>query len=417
VPLQGTSLREGLEQLVAGLSGPLSEYQSHLEWTRNPGQVDVWLSIGSSDGDIGLGADAWRALIGEFVREARWDDHCPLGAHMAAAIGAAEALKRLLEINFGVAEDQRAGDLAFSLLDYRVGAGATPGPDVPAIDLQDLVVAGAGAGGTGALYTLASFPEVGGAIGVVEPNSLKLSNLGRYLMTDYAQVHAPMHKVDSVERFLALHTPKLHVEGKKVVWHAASGRWRTVLATVDTAEARWDIQRSHPEVILDAGVIGTLYAVLRVIPEGWCLECKHPYDPDITWKRRARRWGLSVAEIKRRDAAREPVTHEDIERIADVQGRPIEDLLGLEGVPFDEVPSLTECGETPLALVVPSQAPVLPIATTAAGVALAAEVVKDVTGLGRPLSNYFEHDLRHRPRPDRHRFKPRRPGCQGCSQP
>jgi hypothetical protein len=50
--------------------------------------------------------------------------------------------------------------------------------------------------------------------------------------------------------------------------------WQTVLATVDTPEARWDVQRSRPVTILEAGVMGLLYGVLRVVPGGWCLECK-----------------------------------------------------------------------------------------------------------------------------------------------
>lgn len=85
-------------------------------------------------------------------------------------------------------------------------------------------------------------------------------------------------------------------------------------------------------------------------------------------------------------------------------------------MPFDEAPTLTECGETALSLKVPSHAPVLPFATTGAGVVLAAECVKNLTGRGPLLSNYFAHDLRFRPRADRHVFKRRRLDCPACPE-
>lgn len=160
---------------------------------------------------------------------------------------------------------------------------------------------------------------------------------------------------------------------------------------------------------------GMLYGVLRVVPGGWCLECKHPYDAEAVWKQRAARWGLGVNDIKQRFDTRQPVTRHDIARLADIQGRSVESLLDLAGIPFDQVPSLTECGETPLSLKVPSQAPVLPLGTTAAGIVLAAEVVKEMAGVGRTLSNYFTHDLRRMPRSDDHRFKCRLPECPACT--
>ncbi|HEV8634129.1 MAG TPA: ThiF family adenylyltransferase, partial [Chloroflexota bacterium] len=273
------------------------------------------------------------------------------------------------------------------------------------------------AGGTASLYALSSFPRLTGEPVIVEPGRLKVSNLGRYLMSTYDQVHGERSKLASVAAFLDRHAPELHPRLEPAPWHAVAGPWDIVICAVDTPEARWDVQRSCPRLIIEAGVMGLLYSVLRVVPGGWCLECKIPRDPDLTWKRRALRWGLTVEEIRRRFAGRVPVTAEDLARLADVQGRPAQDFAALLGRPFDELPSLTECGETPLSLSVPSQAPVLPLVTTAAGVVVAAEVVKEVTGVGAPLHNVFDHDLRFAPRPKRRVFRPRRPDCPGCRTP
>jgi hypothetical protein len=417
VPVCGASFAAGLNDLVRGLSGPQSRFAPELIYGQTCPAADVTIGIGLRDADFLVGCDAWRALFGRTVAEACWTDECPLGSFCAAAIGATEVFKRLLRRNLGWREGTFIEDLAFSLLNYGVDEEAMPGPDVGEVSLKDFAVAGAGAGGTAALYALGSFPRVSGEVVVVEPGFLKESNIGRYLMSDYQQAHGHAHKLDSVSQFLARHAPSVTVVGERARWQEVSRTWGTVLATVDTPEARWDVQRSGARLILDAGVIGTLYAVLRVVPGGWCLECKHPPDAEVTWKRRALRWGLPVEEIRRRYNARIPVSRADLERLADVQGRPVEAFLALEGIAFDQAPALTECGETPLSLAVPSQAPVMPFATTAAGIVLAAEVVKAGRQIGRPLNNYFTHDLRFRPRPDGHRFKPRHADCRGCSPP
>lgn len=415
VPLFGATLTDGLNVLVASLNGPKSEHRSELVVGSSAEAVDVRVSIGDGAADINVGSDAWRAMFGAHVRNARWNDRCPLGPQMAATICASEVFKLLLKRNFGWSEGRLVGDLVFSLLNFGVNDRALAGVDVSDVFLDDIAVAGAGAGGTAAMYSLASFAHVKGRLVVVEPGGLKASHLGRYLMTDYAQVYSNTAKLESLGLFLRAHAPKLELEPHQKHWQDVNRTWRTVVCTVDTPHARWDVQRSHPQAILEAGAMGTLYAVLRCVPNGWCLECKHPYDPEITWKQRAKRWGLSLEEVKRRNRERTPVTRADVERLADVQGRPLIELLSLEGVPFDEVPALTECGETPLSLTVPSQAPILPMATTAAGVVLAAEIVKAITGRGQPLQNYFDHDLRFVPRADRHRFKRRLESCLSCA--
>jgi len=415
IPLNGSSLRDGLFHLVESLSGAKSQYTCEMVFSNTIIDADVFMRIGSGEADVCLGSDPWRALVGKFVQSARWTAYCPLGPYIAATIGAAEAFKRLLYVNFGWNEGIMITDLAFSLFDYSLGDNATIGPDITQLQLYDVAIAGCGAGGTAALYTLVSFPEVSGEINVVEPGYLKASSLGRYLMSNYTQVHAPVHKLESVEQFMTSYAPKVRVHGEQKFWHEVRRDWGIVVATVDKPESRWDIQRSGPRVILDAGVMGTLYAVLRVIPGGWCLECKHPPDPAVTWKKRALRWGLSVEEINQRIKEGTSISRADIERLADVQGRPVEHFLSLEGRRFDEIPPLTECGQTPLTLAVPSQTPVLPLATTSAGIVLAAEVVKELHGLGKRLSNYLIHDLRFQPRENSHRFKPRIPNCQGCA--
>ena len=416
VPLSPGRLSEGIEELVSGMSGSRSSWRAGLVFD-TPRDADVRVSVGVPSApsvDICLGADGWRALGGVYAAESRWQDWSPIGPYFAATIGAAEVFKRLLRLNFHWSEGELLQDFAFSLWDYRSNETVAT-PDVHDVDLSEFAFAGAGAGGTAALYTLASFRRLAGKPTVVEPGLLKASNLGRYLMTDYAQVHGRVPKLDSVGHFMRRFAPAVEPRLVSAMWHEVPGPWRNVVCAVDTPEGRWDVQKSTRGTIIESGVLGLMYTVLRLVPGGWCLECKNPRDPDLTWKRRAARWGLSVFEVRAKHERRDVVVEQDILRLADVQARPPGDLRDLLGVPFDSVPELTECGETPLSLRVPSQAPVLPLVTTAAGVVLAAEVVKEVCQLGEPLRNWFGHDLRSCPRGDRHVFRPARPDCPSCA--
>jgi molybdopterin/thiamine biosynthesis adenylyltransferase len=414
VPLVGTNVGEGLEGLAANLDGPLSKYRTDLDIGSRNRIGDLSVAIGTDQGDLVLGSDGWRVMTGECARLARWDDSAPFGPYMAATVGAAEVFKCLLKINFGWSEGARADNILFSLANFGVNDNAAPALDVGSLDATGVAIAGAGAGGSAALYTLAAIPKLGGKVVVVEPGYLKESNLGRYLMSDYRQVHQHAHKLSSVRAFMGLHARNTSVETVDASWRDVKRQWDIVICTVDTAEARRDVQLSRPRIILEAGVVRTLYAVLRVTAGGWCLECKFPPDPDITLKRRSTLWGVSVTEVLRLQTSKEVVSKADVERLAAIQGRPASDFEALLGMPFRDVPSVTECGETPLSLRVPSQAPVLPLTTTAAGIVLAAEVAKECLGIGSPLLNTFDHDLRYAPKAERQKFRRRREKCLAC---
>lgn len=99
------------------------------------------------------------------------------------------------------------------------------------------------------------------------------------------------------------------------------------------------------------------------------------------------------------------------ERLAEIQNRPVAFYAELEGVPFSEVPRLTECGETALRTNVPSQAAVLPVVTTPLGALLAGEVAKREIAPEAQLSNWLAHDLGRSPARNRIKWRPAKTGC------
>jgi molybdopterin/thiamine biosynthesis adenylyltransferase len=362
-----------------------------------------------------VGADAWRGLLGRFAAEAAWNAHAPYGAALGASLAAVEVFKHLL-IRSGIEDPQRrlVGDLAFSSFNYGVGAEAALGPDLRELELRDLAVAGCGAGGSAALYVLAMQPGIRGDIALIEPGRHKLSNLNRYLMTSASDVHERRHKLGSAVNHLARFAPTLRPTLYPVTWEMLDAHpWPLVLATVDTIPARWAIQwrTAKGAEILDAAVDDLLYSVFRVVPGGWCLECKHPYDPDYELKQRAKRWGQKLETVRNWTRENVPVTADMIARLAEVQNREPAEYAELEGLPFTETPAIIECGETKLQTDVPSQAPVLPLATTPVGVILAAEVAKHFVTPEAELMNWLAHDLGRRP--DRPRLV-KRPASAKC---
>ncbi len=416
VPLDGPDLEGGLATLITQLSAPESKLPAAIDFSgTSAAAVTIHVGSGTSGAQVRVGADGWRALLGAYAERADWGASAPYGAALAAALTAVEAFKHLLAAN-GFSDPRRilAGDLALSAFDYGIGAGAGEGPALHELVVGDLAVIGCGAGGTAALYVTAMQPGLAGEIDLVEPGRHKLSNLNRYLMTTASDVHEARHKLASAANHLARHAPALALRLHAASWEMLGARpWPFLISTVDTIPARWAIQQRARDgaEILDAAVSDLLYSVLRVVPGGRCLQCKHPHDPDYEVKQRAARWGVELQTIRNWAAGDVPVTVDMIARLAETQNRDPAYYAELQGISFSGVPALTECGQTRLSTQVPSQAPVLPLATTAAGAILAAEIAKRFAAPQAQLRNSIDHHLARNPGAPRVVWRPASKRC------
>ena len=399
-PLVSNRFTEGLAALAAALNAPDSTFRASLQLGAvNDATVRVHIGQTPGTADITVACDAWRVLLGRHAVEADWNVASPVGPALAAVVAAVEVFKRLVAVNGGTDAKFSPHDFAYSAFNYGVDADAICGPDVTALRLADIGIVGCGAGGSGTAYILAMHPRVVGALDLIEPGSHKLSNLNRYLATTAADVHEGRHKLSSLVHHLTRVAPALDLCLHARPWEQLSSHpWTTLVSAVDTIEARWQIQRRarNDAVMIDLAVDDLLYAVLRVTPGGRCLFCKHPYDPDLDVKQRALRWGVSVETIREWMASDRPVERAMAEGLAQTQGKDPATFVELVGVLFSETPRLLECGSTSLRADVPSQAPVLPLATSAVAVVGAAEIIKQATGLP-PLDNWLAHDLRRNP--------------------
>lgn len=426
VPLFHHDFRIGIQELVESLSGPNSEYRVKFYFDDIKAyKPTVVLSLHPVEKNyscpvITLGADDWTAFINSDCESKFTTIKIPIGAFVAGNLGVAEVFKHLLRINFPSQSTRKIhflNNINFCALDYTFHPLPHQYSSLPEqIEISDLAIAGVGAGGSAALYTLSCFPNLYGDITLIDPGKLKKSNLARYLLTSYQDISEHKEKVEVASSFMSTVQSNVTVNKKILPYHMVNGRnFHIVLSTVDNPEGRWDIQKDNPSVILDASVVDTIYSLLRVDScGGMCLGCKHPYDPDITWKKRAKMWGKSVLEMKELFNSGSKADEVSLRRLAEIQGRPMSNFLELLGMKFSDIPAITECGETRLTLQVPNQLATLPFVTTIAGVLLAGEVIKELYLPTNTLHNWYEHNLLWIPKGDRYRFRIRDKNCNFC---
>ena len=400
-PLASSHLVDGLGGFIDSLNWPGEPYPAILSLGSSDNPV-VTIGIGTEPRtcDLVVASDAWRALVGSWTAEADWWAANPVGAALSAAIAATEAFKAITAANGAPGPTPAPPDFAYSALNYGINSEAEPGVDIPDLELQDLAIVGCGAGGSGSAYVLGMHTNPSGRIHLIEPGVHKLSNLNRYVPALAADVHGRRHKLASLVGHLAVTASALDLVLHPRPWEQLDAHpWSTVISAVDTIESRWQIQTraARSAVILDVAVDDLLYSVWRYGgSRDRCLFCKHPFDPDLAVKQRGLRWGVSPQMVDEWTTANKPVDADMIHALARTQNRSPEDFADLLGVRFLDTPTLLECGSTSLRADVPSQAPILPLATTAVAVVCAAEVIKIATGLA-PLDNSLAHDLRRNP--------------------
>lgn len=165
----------------------------------------------------------------------------------AATVGVSELFRQVFA-ELMPAGKSRPSTGGFNLLTH---AEANPNvPDLPpAIDLGRVHLVGAGAIGQAALYTLARL-GARGTIVIVDPESITLSNLQRYVLTLDADVGVSKCAVAA----RALQGSQLNTVRVEKLWGQddASASLECVCTAVDSAESRIAIQASLPRRIYNA---------------------------------------------------------------------------------------------------------------------------------------------------------------------
>lgn len=238
-----------------------------------PGAVTVTIRHGADTGPdnrgggtIDVRADGWNVHVDQpDISDVR--PH-PAASMMAGTLGVAEAFRYVFA---DVLPHPRTGPIptGWNLLDLHSPHDRAP-VDTQ-VDLGTVHLAGAGAVGQAAVATLAAWPQLSGTIVPVDPDTVDLSNLQRYLLTDDTSVDSA--KTDIVTTALA--DTGLTVDPQPVRWNASHAEQApTVMVALDSAEDRIAVQ---------AGLPGTIYNAYTGRHDlGWSRHERLGTDPCLT---------------------------------------------------------------------------------------------------------------------------------------
>lgn len=368
------------------------------------------------------GSRGWDVLLSPSEPRGSGDTRNPFGAAAAACFASANAFRAV----FGehLFEAHPDPELTLSLYDREFHGTAADAPVLGegSIDLGETILAGVGAVGSAAVWTLARVAGLRGTLHLVDPEQVALSNLQRYVLTVQAHAASRVRKVDLAASVLldaqrargeeAVLRPVAHVQ-RWGEFLRVRGNWHLprVLTAFDTKGDRLAAQAALPRRLLNAWTqLGDL-GVSRHVAFGSapCLACL--YQPRPGGKSDAERIGDAMGlpgapmEIRHMLQSHQPIGPDFVRAVAARRGIVVEDrietLLAYAGHSLREFYNEAFCGGVVLRLGGTAGSPDLrveaPMAfqSALAGVLLAAELVIDAqvpaeSTKGRPVRTVID---------------------------
>jgi hypothetical protein len=243
--------------------------------------ADVAVGIGPapaaiSERHIFAGSNGWDARVSSSGPLPTGESSNPIGAGLAACLASANIFRQVFTPDAG---DDR--DLTISGLELESRATRESRALDSAVLGDRTVLVGLGAVGNATVWALSRAP-VRGQVWLVDPQTVELSNLQRYVLTELADVGAA--KVDIAERFLG---DRLKISREAVPWAkfvAERGdAWDRVVVSLDSARDRRAVQASLPRWIANAwtqpGDLGV--SVHPWDDVGACLSCLYLPDGEV----------------------------------------------------------------------------------------------------------------------------------------
>lgn len=348
---------------------------------------------------IYVGSNNWLANLSTKKPVGSGNSANPFGAGAAACLGVAKLFRLVFakQLDPASATDE---EVALSLLTLD-GKDRKRGLAYRSPKIGRTYLAGAGAIGNGALWALAR-SGAKGELKVIDPQTIELSNLQRYVMTVQKDVGAA--KPERAQHWLA-EANGLTVAPYQQSWddhaHASDWRFPRVLVALDSAEARIGVQASLPKWIINSWTRESSIGISRHLTldndGGSCLAClylpegKAPNEDELV----ASALGFStdpphngnpeIMDIRQRLDRNVLNDRAFLEKIAERKGLEVDDLLQFEGQPLRKLYVDGVCGGRVMGLVVDARETrgEVPMAfqSALAGVLLAAELVIDVLKL------------------------------------
>ena len=324
-----------------------------------------------------------------------------IGSLYAATMGAAQVMLHVLE-KAGAQYKPMAG-FQFSLLDH-LPFGVDSSTPKPA-RIPDAHLIGVGAVGSAAVYTLAHLDDIDGTLHLIDNETIERPNLNRYVLARRRDIGG--WKVDvSAE---ALRNSAIRTEpfrGAFSSYTAACGDIvNLLLSPVDSEEGRRRLAKELPRRVLNAATGGTTVTIsTHGFADGKaCLHCLYMPDPNRESPEEtiANDMGLSLDLIQRLVATNASLDAELVSEIERNRGANPGRWADHVGLPVHSFYAKAVCGDAQIHLPTANVIAPLSFISAAAGIMLAAELVK----AGNPelrrwsLDNYFRVDTLRQPNP------------------
>ncbi len=247
-------------------------------------RYDYVIVIGDQNREIGksiyINADGWIAYANTESNGTSWisKNINPIGAYVAACVGAAELFKSIFA---RFKHRQRIGSLIFSAFDYGFKNIPAYNPPIPTLlNINNANFISMGAINSAVLFTLCSFPNSHIEASIIEPENLDVSNLNRYAFSLADDAINRIAKIDSALKFAKSHlTPKrlLRLPFEKIADQLNANELAVI--GVDNVEGRWALQKSNPDEIICGGTTGMGDIQISTYSRrdnGACMGCFYP---------------------------------------------------------------------------------------------------------------------------------------------
>lgn len=372
-------------------------------------EADISLSVGAK-GTLSAGRtaivtfDGWNAALDVVLSESRPG---PFGALFAACYGAAQVFLHASQLA-GSARPLIA-PFSLSLLTYAEGGRYLPLP--AAIDLGSAHLVGAGAVGSAMVYALGHLTSLRGRLHLIDNDRVDQSNLNRYVLMRQRDIGS--YKTEAAAR--ALGGTGLEAVSYPVSYAGLCEKGgvhpELLITPVDSEFGRRDLATTLPRAVLNAATgLSTVTVSRHGFADGRaCLHCLYlPAREEVTTERRlAMDLGVALDVVENHLRTNRPVSPEIVATVERHRSLAPGTLAEWAGKHLQSLYQRAVCGEAHVTSAAGTVVAPLSFISAAAGVVLAAELVKGrITELSADvLDNYFRFDTLAAPNPE---FKQRR---------
>jgi len=247
-PIGGASGSPGLEELAKAINPEIDISAAR------KGRAAV-IAVGRTrvkGKAIYIGSEIWVGGVGTTGPIGSNESGNPFGAGAAACLGAAN----LFRVYFGdlLENGELDKDARISLLNFATGDKAANEFGRKPIDIGLLQLVGVGAIGNAVVWSLANGIDLGGTVDLIDPQTLELSNLQRYILSERTDETAI--KVDLAASFLPglgkVAANPLQKSWSEFVIETGNHHFDLVATALDTIHDRVEVQATLPKFIVNA---------------------------------------------------------------------------------------------------------------------------------------------------------------------